>query len=58
VSVQIPAVVSELFGNLPGLFLPQVFISTSSYEHSGYVTPLSPYLGRSGWANRYEVEAV
>jgi len=58
VSAQIPAVVNGLFANLPGLLSPQVFISTSSYEHSGYVTPLLPYLGRSGWTNRYEAEAV
>jgi len=57
-SAQISAVKSGLFGNLPGLLLPQVSISTSSYEHSGYVMSLSPYLGPSGWANRSEVEAV
>jgi hypothetical protein len=45
VTAQIPAVVSELFANLPGLLLTQVFISTSSYEHSWFFTPLSPYLG-------------
>jgi len=58
VTAQIPAVLSELFASLPGLLLPRVFISTSSYEHSGFFTPLSPYLGRSGWTNRYEAEAV
>lgn len=32
---KIPAVVSELFGDLPGLPLPQAFISTSSCEQPG-----------------------
>jgi hypothetical protein len=27
-------------------------------KHGGFFTSLSPYLGRSGWMNRYEAEAV
>ncbi|MGH7148171.1 MAG: hypothetical protein ACREIJ_09785 [Nitrospiraceae bacterium] len=44
-TAQISAVVSELFGNLPWLLLSQVFLPTSSYEHSGFFTPLTPNLG-------------
>ena len=57
VMAQIPAAANKLFSNLPELLLPQAFISTSSYEHRGFFTPLSLCLGRSGWTNRYEVEA-